>query len=68
MVTPAPDLYEDINSSSPAPKLTSDHIKGYHSYFDKNVGSGKAMYDLQYLNYVKYCVQGKNVNYFFFLL
>lgn len=47
--------------SSPTLNLKLDHIAEYLNYFEKSIGSGKPMYDLQYLIHVKYFVKGIGV-------
>lgn len=58
-VTEPSNLYKDINLTFPAPSVTEAHLKGYLRYLFKDIGSGRAMYELQFLNHVKYYVKGK---------
>lgn len=59
MVSPAPELYKDINLSSPSPNFSEEHMLGFLKKFEKVIGSAKALYEEKFLWFVRYCMIGR---------
>lgn len=57
--TPPNDRYKDINSSSPIPTYTMDHLVHFLLNYDKQVDTNAIeMYTNGLLLFVRYCIEG----------
>lgn len=64
--TPASDQYRDINTSCPVPSLTLAHIHGHLNCFKQKMTRAPDVYRTGFLCFVRYCLQGKLFEAFFY--